>query len=201
MNEISASWDRTQQYNSVCLIVLGIGYKSTEKVQRNRKNVNAIRCKSMQHFLLVHRNQIHHFCQIIRKSIRLAPLKTNFWWERIFKEPEVVVNLNFFSLKLEATTITRFILISPLPTLNSHRLPVLLCDSDMPVVIVVVVVVVVVAAAVVVSFTELKFCVNDCWACCVSYEIDKSSRNFPELQLSQVIIMRPNPNNLRARLM
>ena len=100
----------------------------------------------------------------------------------------MVVNLNFSSLKLEATTIMRFILISPLLTLNSHGLPVLLCDSDM----LVVVVAVVVAVA---SFTEFKLGANDCWACCVSYEIDtahgisqryNSSRDL-DLKLTQII--------------
>ena len=101
-----------------------------------------------------------------------------------------MVNLNFSSLKLEATTIMRFILISPLLTLNSHGLPVLLCDSDMLVVVAAVVVVVAVA-----SFTELKLGANDCWACCVSYEIDtahgisqryNSSRDL-DLKLTQTI--------------
>ena len=110
----------------------------------------------------------------------------------------MVVNLNFSSLKLEATTIMRFILISPLLTLNSHGLPVLLCDSDMLVVVVTVVAAVVVAAVVVVavaSFTELKLGANDCWACCVSYEIDtahgisqryNSSRDL-DLKQTQII--------------
>ena len=101
-----------------------------------------------------------------------------------------MVNLNFSSLKLEATTIMRFILISPLLTLNSHGLPVLLCDSDMLVVVVAAVVVVALA-----SFTELKLGANDCWACCVSYEIDtahgisqryNSSRDL-DLKLTQTI--------------
>ena len=42
--------------------------------------------------------------------------------------------------------------------------------------VIVVAAVVSVAAVVVVaaSFTELKLGANDCWACCVSYEIDKA---------------------------
>ena len=101
-----------------------------------------------------------------------------------------MVNLNFSSLKLEATTIMRFILISPLLTLNSHGLPALLCDSDMLVVVVAAVVVVALA-----SFTELKLGANDCWACCVSYEIDtahgisqryNSSRDL-DLKQTQII--------------